>query len=68
MDIQEFEAGQDEPQKYFYNLKTGEVAQGYAWPAVDRVGPFDTEEEANHALEKIRENSEKWAAEDALDD
>ena len=68
MDTAEFANGQDESNKYFYNLSTGEVAQGYAWPATERVGPFDTREEAAHALDTLRENSEKWAAEDAAED
>ncbi|GAB3388229.1 hypothetical protein GCM10027568_09040 [Humibacter soli] len=53
--------------KYWYNLKTGAVEQGFKSPAPDRVGPFDTHEEAEHALEKLRENSARWAEEDAND-
>jgi hypothetical protein len=37
-------------------------------PSADRVGPFATHVEAEHALEKLRENSAKWAEEDAADD
>ena len=36
-------AGED---KYWYNLRTGKVERGFESPAIDRVGPFDTEEEA----------------------
>ncbi len=36
--------------------------------SIDRVGPFATEEEARHAPEKLRENSARWAAEEAADD
>ncbi len=50
--------------KYWYNLNTGEVEQGFKSPAPHRVGPFDTHEEAEHALEKLRENSARWAEED----
>ncbi|MGN6126408.1 MAG: SPOR domain-containing protein [Humibacter sp.] len=53
--------------KYWYKLKTGAVEQGFKSPAPDRVGPFDTHEEAEHALEKLRENSARWAEEDAND-
>ena len=53
--------------KYWYNLKTGAVEQGFKSPAPNRVGPFDTHDEAEHALEKLRENSAKWAQEDAQD-
>jgi hypothetical protein len=54
--------------KYWYNLKTGAVEQGFLSPSPDRAGPFDTSEEAAHAPEKIRENSRKWAEEDAEED
>ncbi|WP_308464749.1 SPOR domain-containing protein [Rathayibacter soli] len=53
--------------KYWYNMKTGAVERGFVSPAPDRVGPFDTAEEASHALEKLRANSEKWAADDAAE-
>lgn len=58
----------DAEHKYWYNMKTGEVEQGFVSPASDRIGPFDTLLEAEHALEKLRENSAKWAEEDAADD
>ncbi|MDT3343826.1 MULTISPECIES: hypothetical protein [Microbacterium] len=54
--------------KYWYNLKTGEVQQGFESPAVDRAGPFDTAEEAARAPEIMRERSRRWAAEDAAED
>lgn len=54
--------------KYWYNLKTGEVQQGFESPAVDRAGPFDTPEEAARAPEIMRERSRRWAAEDAAED
>lgn len=57
----------DVEHKYWYNLKTGAVEQGFLSPAPDRVGPFDTHAEAEHALEKLRANSAKWAEEDADD-
>ncbi|HEY5222874.1 MAG TPA: SPOR domain-containing protein [Microbacteriaceae bacterium] len=58
----------DNKHKFWYNMKTGAVEQGFVSPAPDRVGPFDTADEAAHALEKLRENSAKWAAEDAAED
>ncbi|MDT3331424.1 SPOR domain-containing protein [Microbacterium sp. KSW-18] len=54
--------------KYWYNLKTGEVQQGFESPAVDRAGPFDTAEEAARAPEIMRDRSRRWAAEDAAED
>lgn len=54
-------------EKYWYNLRTGEVERGLVTPAPDRAGPFDTAEEAARAPEIIRERSRKWAEEDAAD-
>lgn len=53
---------------FWYNLKTGEVEQGFESPAVDRVGPFETRAEAERALDILRANSAKWAEEDAAED
>jgi len=55
-------------EKYWYNLKTGEVEKGYESPAVDRAGPFDTAEEAAQAPEIMRRRSRAWAEEEARDD
>ncbi len=60
--------GPDAEHKYWYNMRTGAVEQGFVSPSYDRVGPFDTREEAAHALEKLRANSAKWAEEDARED
>lgn len=54
--------------KYWYNVKTGAVEQGFVSPAPNRVGPFDTRHDAEHALETLRANSAKWAEEDARED
>ncbi|WP_440710909.1 SPOR domain-containing protein [Herbiconiux sp. YIM B11900] len=59
---------EDPSTQYWYNTKTGEVEKGYVTNSADRVGPFPTHEEAEHALEKLRANSAKWAEEDARDD
>ena len=55
----------DDSEKFWYNLKTGQVERGYASPAVDRAGPFDTAEEAAHAPELLRERSRQWAEDEA---
>jgi len=55
-------------QKYWYNLKTGEVEHGPQSLGIDRAGPFDTAEEAANAPEIIRERSREWAEEDARED
>ncbi|MGB4779973.1 SPOR domain-containing protein [Microbacterium sp.] len=54
--------------KFWYNLKTGEVERGFESPAPDRAGPFDTAEEAAKALQVIAERSRAWAEEDAEED
>ncbi|GAA1834795.1 SPOR domain-containing protein [Agromyces salentinus] len=59
---------EDIEHRYWYNLNTGEVEQGFQSPSVDRVGPFDTREEAGRALEILRANSAKWAEEEAAED
>lgn len=55
-------------EKYWYNLKTGEVEFGYESPAIDRAGPFDTAEDAARAPEILRERSRAWAEEEARED
>lgn len=54
--------------KYWYNLKTGQVEQGFQSPAPDRAGPFDTRAEAENALEIIRARSAAWDEDDRNDD
>ncbi|MGO2683095.1 SPOR domain-containing protein [Microbacterium sp.] len=54
--------------KYWYNTSSSEVEYGYLSPAVDRVGPFDTAEEAGNAMHTLRERSEAWAVEEAIDE
>jgi hypothetical protein len=58
---------EDTEHQFWYNMRTGGVEQGFQSPSINRVGPFATYEEATHALEKLRENSAKWAADDAND-
>ena len=58
----------DGSEKYWYNLKTGEVEKGFESPAPDRAGPFDTPEQAAKAPEVIRERSRAWAEEEARED
>lgn len=58
--------GNDE--KYWYNLKTGEVERGFESPSVDRAGPFETAEEAAQAPQVIAERSRAWREEEARED
>lgn len=55
----------DEKHKYWYNLETGTVEQGYESPAIDRAGPFDTAEEAARAPQLLKERAQKWAEDEA---
>ena len=66
--VREWRAWTSGSEKYWYNLKTGEVEKGFESPAVDRAGPFDTPEEAARAPEILRERSRAWAEEEARDD
>lgn len=59
---------QDADHKFWYNDQTGEVERGPQSLAMDRIGPFDTAEEASRALEIVRERGEQWAAEDEEED
>lgn len=58
----------EEDHHYWYNSRTGEVEHGPQSLAMDRIGPFDTAEEAARALDVVRERSEQWAEEDAEED
>ncbi|MEO6309062.1 MAG: SPOR domain-containing protein [Leifsonia sp.] len=58
---------EDTEKQFWYNMRTGEVEQGFVSPSLDRAGPFATREEASHALEKLRANSAKWSEEDRED-
>ncbi len=54
--------------EWWFNTKTHEVEDGPQSLAGDRVGPFDTREEAARANEIIAARSRAWAAEDAAED
>lgn len=59
---------EDIEHQFWYNMRTGEVEQGFQSPSANRVGPFATHEEAERALEILRANSAKWAEEDRAND
>lgn len=54
----------DKDVKYYYNLTTGEVEVGRVSDWTERMGPYDTYEEATHAMEKVRERNRAWDDED----
>ncbi|GAB3589796.1 hypothetical protein CFAEC_09720 [Corynebacterium faecale] len=48
----------DSDMKWFYDLSTGQVTQGKATGFETRMGPYDTEAEARHALERVNARNE----------
>ena len=47
-------------EKYFFCLKHHAVEGKHGCKASDRLGPYDTRAEAEHALEKVEERNELW--------
>ena len=54
--------------KYYYNLETRQVEQGKISSFDNRISPYDTREEAEHALEIARERNRIADAYDEQDD
>ncbi|MGC0142407.1 MULTISPECIES: SPOR domain-containing protein [unclassified Pseudactinotalea] len=50
--------------KYYFNVSTGKVEQGYVSGVSHRMGPYDTPEEAARALKIARERNAEWEAEE----
>ncbi|GGN62495.1 MULTISPECIES: hypothetical protein [Streptomyces] len=48
------------PGEWFYCLKHQTVEEGPECRAADRFGPYDTREEASHAMETARERNLEW--------
>jgi len=49
---------------WWYNLRTQRVEQGPGDPNSERMGPYATEAEAATAMERARERSQAWDAQD----
>lgn len=56
-----------EEEQWFYCLKHHTVEGALGCRAKDRLGPYPTREEAEHALEKVKERNEAWKAQDSDD-
>ena len=56
----------NEDQSWWYCLKHGNVEQGPGCPGKDRLGPYATREEAEHALDRVRERNEEWDAQNEV--
>ncbi len=55
-------------EKYWYNLRTGQVERGFESPSAERAGPFDSAEDAARAPQVIAARSKAWAEEEARED
>lgn len=60
--------GDDRKPEWWYNMRTGEVEEGPQSLATDRVGPFETRDDAERAPEILRERAQAWADDDAEED
>ncbi|WP_449277386.1 methionine aminopeptidase [Leucobacter sp. GX24907] len=61
--------GIDDPQDtYWYNTRTGEVEAGPQSLSIDRLGPFESREEAARAPEVVAERARKIREEDDAED
>jgi hypothetical protein len=49
-----------EDQGWWYCLTHATVEYGPGCPDKERLGPFATEQEAAHALDKVRQRNEDW--------
>ena len=49
---------------WWYNLRTQKVEQGPGDPNSERMGPYATQAEAETALDRARERSRVWDAQD----
>ena len=52
---------------WWYRISTGQVEFGLKTKALDRIGPFATEEAARGALELVRARSKSWGESEAED-
>ena len=58
----------NEDLKYYYNLETHQVEQGKISSYDNRIGPYDTREGAEYALEIAKERNRVADAYDEQDD
>ncbi len=54
--------------KYWYCVKHHSVEGPEGCPIIDRLGPFDTREEAEQALAKAEQRNEEWDNDPAWND
>jgi hypothetical protein len=51
-----------EGEQFYYCVKHHTVEGAVGCRARDRLGPYPTREEAEHALEKVKERNDAWQA------
>jgi hypothetical protein len=56
----------NDDQSWWYCLTHQNVERGPGCPGKDRLGPYATREEAEHALDRVRERNEEWDAQDEV--
>lgn len=54
--------------EFWFNVRTGQVDEGHKAPGKDLMGPYATRAEAEHALDRARQRTEAWDAEERLED
>ncbi len=54
-------------EQWYYDIATGEAAQGKVAGWENRMGPYATRAEAEAALEKAKARNEAWDAQDEED-
>ncbi|MCB1274401.1 MAG: methionine aminopeptidase [Leucobacter sp.] len=54
--------------EFWFNTRTHEVEVGPQSLSIDRIGPFETREQAEHGPEIVAERARRWAEEDEAED
>jgi hypothetical protein len=58
---------EEQKTEYWFNTKTLSVEVGKQAIALYRIGPFETREDAENALEILKSRSKTWSEEDEQD-
>jgi hypothetical protein len=54
----------DTDQQWWYCLRHRTVEQGAGCPGKDRLGPYPTRQDAEHALDTVHKRNEDWDRQD----
>lgn len=54
--------------EYWYNLETRQVEEGDGSNKANLMGPYATEQDAAHALEKAAANTQRWDNEEEAEE